>query len=173
MPRHPAPSRAASPAAGPGVRPAVPADAGEIARLRSAYVLSEPLGEEWLAVCREHLAERLGPGGDARAFVVDAPGGGLAACALGLTHRVLPGPGYPEGLAARIHAVATEPAHRRRGYARAAVSALLEDLRRDGVTLFELHASDEAAPLYTELGFASDPALMRLMQRAPDDTGTS
>ncbi|MFI8326771.1 GNAT family N-acetyltransferase [Streptomyces sp. NPDC085529] len=149
------------------VRPAVPADAGEIARLRSAYVLSEPLGEAWLDVCREHLAERLGPTGDARAFVVDAPGGGLAACALALIHRVLPGPGYPRGLAARVHAVATEPACRRRGYARAVVSALVEHLWQEGVTLFELHASEEAAPLYEEFGFASDPALMRMIRQAP------
>ncbi|MFF2775614.1 GNAT family N-acetyltransferase [Streptomyces sp. NPDC058052] len=151
------------------VRPAGPADAGEITRLRSTYVLSEPLGEDWLAVCREQLAERLGPGGDARAHVVDAPAGGLAACAMGLIHRLLPGPRYPEGLAGRVHVVATEAAYRRRGYARAAVAALLERFQQEGVTLFELHASDEAAPLYAEFGFASDPAMMRMTRLvAPD-----
>ncbi len=158
------PDRPEPPPASPPVRPAVPADAGEIARLRSAYVLSEPLGHAWLAVTREQLAQRLRPEGDARAYVVDAPDGGLAACALALVHRVLPGPGYPRGLAARIHAVATEPAHRRRGYARAVVSSLLGHLQMDGVTLFELHASDEAAPLYAELGFTRDPALMRMIR---------
>ncbi|MFF7813424.1 GNAT family N-acetyltransferase [Streptomyces sp. NPDC007945] len=167
------PHRPGSFAAAGAVRPAVPADAGEITRLRSEYVLAEPLGEEWLAVCREQLAERLDAGGDALAYVVDAPGG-LAACALGLTHRVLPGPRYPRGLAARIHVVATEPAYRRRGFARAAVSALLDRLQRDGVTLFELHASDEAAPLYRELGFAGDPALMRMTRLFPASApGTS
>ncbi|MGW3387419.1 GNAT family N-acetyltransferase [Streptomyces cinereoruber] len=149
-------------AAGCVPRPATADDAAEITRLRSQLVLSEPLDEEWLGICRDQLASRLRPGGDARACVVDAPGGGLAACALALIHPVLSAPRYPRGLAARIHIVATEPAHRRRGLARAAVSALLELLEREGVTLYELHASADAAPLYGEFGFAHDPALMRM-----------
>ncbi|MFE5592921.1 GNAT family N-acetyltransferase [Streptomyces sp. NPDC056549] len=149
-------------AAGCVPRPASADDAGEITRLRSECVLSEPLDVEWLVICRDQLAHRLQPGGDARACVVDAPGGGLAACALALVHPVLLAPKYPKGLAARIHVVATVPAYRRRGLARAAVSALLERLEREGVTLYELHASSDAAPLYEELGFTRDPALMRM-----------
>ncbi|GKQ33529.1 hypothetical protein ALMP_00800 [Streptomyces sp. A012304] len=42
------------------------------------------------------------------------------------------------------------------------MSALLDVLEREGVTLYELHASKEAAPLYGEFGFARDPALMRM-----------
>ncbi|MFE7409746.1 GNAT family N-acetyltransferase [Streptomyces laurentii] len=143
-------------------RPAMPDDAAEISRLRSAFVLTEPLDEKWLDVCRDQLTKRLGPGGDARAYVIDAPAGGLVACALGLIQPVLPAPRYPKGLAARIHAVATEPAHRRRGYARAVVSALLDGLTREGVTLFDLHATEEAAPLYGQLGFTGSSALMRM-----------
>jgi GNAT superfamily N-acetyltransferase len=154
----------------PVPRPATADDAAEITRLRSQLVLSEPLDEEWLVICRDQLASRLQPGGDARACVVDAPGGGLAACALALVHPVLPAPKYPKGLAARIQVVATESAHRRRGLARAAVSALLEALEREGVTLYELHASKEAAPLYEEFGFARDPALMR-MTKLPQARG--
>ncbi|MER6095966.1 hypothetical protein ABT154_08880 [Streptomyces sp. NPDC001728] len=41
-----------------------------------------------------------------------------------------------------------------------------ERLERDGVTLLELHASVDAAPLYEQFGFRSDPALMR-MTRLP------
>ncbi|MFC8465435.1 GNAT family N-acetyltransferase [Streptomyces sp. NPDC057250] len=101
---------------------------------------------------------------------MDAPGGGLAACALALIHPVLSAPRYPPGLAARIHIVATEPAHRRRGLARAVVSSLLEPLEREGVTLYELHASADAAPLYEELGFAHDPAPVRMtkLPQAPE-----
>nr|WP_239148958.1 GNAT family N-acetyltransferase [Streptomyces sp. SID12501] len=150
------------PCAGGVPRLAVPGDASEIARLRSELILSEPLNEDWLAVCRDHLAARLVTGGDARAYVVDAPEGGLAACALALVDAVLPAPRYPKGLAARIQAVATDPAYRRRGYAKAAMTALLAHLEGDGVTLYELHASDDSVPLYAALGFQSDPALMRL-----------
>ena len=155
------------PVAVPAPRPATPEDAAEIVRLRSDFILSEPLDEQWLVICRDHLSLRLQPGGDARAYVLDAPSGGLAACALGLIHPVLPAPKYPKGLAGRIHAVATEPAHRRRGHARAVLAALLEHLEREEVTLFELHASADATPLYEEFGFAGDPALMRMTKIRP------
>lgn len=143
-------------------RLATPADAPEIARMRSELILSEPLDEEWLATSSELLAGRLQPGGDARAYVLDAPAAGLASCALGLIHTVLPAPKYPKGLAVRIHAVATDPAYRRRGYAKAALSALLDHLEQEGVTLYELYANKGSAPLYESLGFASDAALMRM-----------
>ncbi|MFE7804491.1 GNAT family N-acetyltransferase [Streptomyces sp. NPDC057430] len=146
----------------PEPRLATPADAAEIARLRSENILSEPLDEAWLTACANQLALRLQDGGDARAYVVDSPTGELATCALGLVHAVLPAPKYPKGLAVRIHAVATDPAHRRRGYAKAALAALLDHLEHAGVTLYELYASDGSAPLYESLGFAADPALMRM-----------
>ncbi|MFI5642018.1 GNAT family N-acetyltransferase [Streptomyces goshikiensis] len=57
---------------------------------------------------------------------------------------------------------ATAPAHRRRGYAKATLAALLDHLEKDGVTLYELYASEGSAPLYEQLGFAADPALMRM-----------
>ncbi|MGX1135473.1 GNAT superfamily N-acetyltransferase [Streptomyces glaucescens] len=150
-------------------RLAGPDDALEIARLRSELILSEPLDETWLAVCRDQLAVRLGPGGDARACVVEG-GSGLASCALAFLQPLLPAPKYPAGLAARIHSVATEPAYRRRGYARAAVAALLDHLEREGVTLYELHAGEGSAPLYEALGFRHEPALMR-MTRFPGAVG--
>ncbi|MGW0770825.1 GNAT family N-acetyltransferase [Streptomyces sp. NPDC002676] len=130
--------------------------------MRSEYVLSEPLSEEWIRRCTDELAPRLAAAGDARAYVIDAPDGSMASCALGLIHPVLPAPAYPKGLAARVHAVATRPDVRRRGYARAVVTALLEQLHSEQVTLFELHAGEEAAPLYRELGFAGSTALMRM-----------
>ncbi|MFK0017174.1 GNAT family N-acetyltransferase [Streptomyces sp. NPDC091027] len=146
----------------PEPRLATSADAAEIARLRSENILSEPLDEAWLTTCTEQLALRLQAGGDARAYVVDSPTRGLATCALGLVHAVLPAPKYPRGLAVRIHAVATDPAHRRHGYAKAALASLLDHLERDGVTLYELYASSGSAPLYEQLGSASDSALMRM-----------
>ncbi|UFQ19893.1 MULTISPECIES: GNAT family N-acetyltransferase [Streptomyces] len=154
------------------VRAATADDAEDLVRMRSQYVLSQPLSEDWVRMCTAELAPRLTPEGDARAFVIDDPGGGLAACALGLIHPVLPGPAYPRGLAARVHIVATRPGARRRGHARAVLSALLDHLSGvEHVTLFELHASAEAAPLYRELGFTGSPALMR-MTRLEEPDGT-
>ncbi|MGE7384180.1 GNAT family N-acetyltransferase [Streptomyces sp. NPDC004126] len=133
----------------PEPRLATPADAAEIARLRSENILSEPLDEVWLTTCADQLALRLQDGGDARAYVIDSPAGGLATCALGLVHAVLPAPKYPKGLAVRIHAVATDPAHRRRGYAKAALAALLDHLEDDGVTLYELYARTPWHPAWS------------------------
>ncbi|MFC9409642.1 GNAT family N-acetyltransferase [[Kitasatospora] papulosa] len=82
--------------------------------------------------------------------------------------RTLPAPAYPQGRAARVQIVATQPEFRRRGYARAVVSALLDHLADiEEVTLFELHTSPEAAPLYRELGFSGNPALMRMTRQRP------
>ncbi|MYT82411.1 8-oxo-dGTP pyrophosphatase MutT, NUDIX family [Streptomyces sp. MnatMP-M77] len=159
----------------PPVRAATSADAGAITRMRSAYVLSAPFTDDWLRLSTDELAPRLTPQGDARAFVVDAPDGTLAACALGLISPVLPAPAYPRGQAARVQIAATRPEFRRRGYARAVVTALLDHLADvEDVTLFELHTSPEAAPLYRELGFNGNPALMRMTRhRPPADTGAA
>ncbi|MFD8609691.1 GNAT family N-acetyltransferase [Streptomyces sp. NPDC059631] len=161
-----APTAAAEPgdAAGrPPVRAATAADAEAITRMRSEHVLSAPFTEDWVRRCTDELAPRLTPQGDARAVVIDAPDGTMAACALGLIHPVLPAPNYPQGRAARVQLVATHPDHRRRGYARAVVSALLDHLADvEDVALFELHTSPEAGPLYRELGFSGSPALMRM-----------
>ncbi|MEU9776857.1 GNAT family N-acetyltransferase [Streptomyces sp. NPDC047968] len=151
-----------------GVRPAVPEDAEAIVRMRSAHILAEPLSEEWIRRCANELAPRLGPAGDARAFVLDAPDGALAACALGLVHSALPTPDRPRGLAARLHIVATRPDLRRRGCARAVVSALVDHLaEKEHVTRFEVDASVEAAPLYRELGFTGSPVSMRMTRPEP------
>ncbi|WP_221335696.1 GNAT family N-acetyltransferase [Streptomyces sp. EAS-AB2608] len=95
------------------------------------------LDASWLAACRDQLATRLHPGGDARAYVIDATDGGLASCALAFLQPLLPAPKYPKGLAARIHAVAAEPSYRRRGYAKAALATLLEHLEQHSVTRYE------------------------------------
>lgn len=165
MKRDLAPTATVGPQAGterPATRAAGPADAEGIIGLRSKFVLSEPLDTEWTTLCSTQLARRLSPGGDARAQVALAPDGSVVSCALGLIHPVLPAPAYPKGLAARVHAVATRPEFRRLGLARELLSALLDRLQSDGVTLFELHAGEEATPLYRDLGFAADPALMRM-----------
>lgn len=84
------------------------------------------------------------------------------------------GAGLPRGRAARVHVVATHPDHRRRGYARAVVSTLLDHLADvEDITLFELHTSTEAALLYRELGFSGSPALMRMTRRSQPVVGAA
>ncbi|MFJ8804428.1 GNAT family N-acetyltransferase [Streptomyces sp. NPDC102487] len=97
----------------------------------------------------------------------------MAACTLGLKHPVLSAPAYPRGLAARLHIVATRPGFRRRGYARAVLTTLVDHLAdAENVTRFELHASVEAQPLYRELGSTGSPTLIR-MTRLPAATASA
>ncbi|MGW6202316.1 GNAT family N-acetyltransferase [Streptomyces sp. NPDC055089] len=136
--------------------------------------MSAPMSEDWILRCADELAPRLTPEGDAWAFVIDAPDSTLASCALGLIHTVLPSPANPGGLAADVKVLATAPGLRRRGYARAVVSALIDHLAHvKDINLFEVNASLEAAPLYRELGFTGGPALMRMTRpKQPAATST-
>src|SRR4051812_25076408 len=81
-------------------------------------------GDGWQEPAARAFTERL-KDGTMQVFVIDGEGG-LAACAVGLVDRRLPGPGTPNGLWGHISGVVTDPACRRRGYARALTVALLD-----------------------------------------------
>jgi GNAT superfamily N-acetyltransferase len=67
---------------------------------------------------------------------------------------LLPRPGYPDGgREAYVLNVYTEPAHRRRGLARALMDAIVDWSRGEGIARVALHASDDGRPLYASLGF--------------------
>jgi GNAT superfamily N-acetyltransferase len=141
----------------------VPADAEELVRLRKIMLDSMHPSDDvaWqpvtVAALRTHLAD---PGGPLTAYVVDAPDGahGLAACAAGVVHLGLGGPGNPGGTSGYVFNVCTDPAYRRRGHSRACVEALLGWYRERGVRRVELRATDAGEPLYAALGFERTPA---------------
>ncbi|MGD6745696.1 GNAT family N-acetyltransferase [Streptomyces sp. BH106] len=150
------------------VRRATPADAEELVRLRKIMLDSmRPSDDvEWqpytARVLRSHLADE---GGPLAVFVVEAPDapGTLAACATGTINLSLGGPGNPEGTSGHVFNVCTDPAHRRRGYSRGCMEALLAWFKERDVRRIDLHASTEGEPLYSSLGFARTPApAMRL-----------
>ncbi|WP_340564015.1 GNAT family N-acetyltransferase [Streptomyces sp. GSL17-111] len=59
-----------------------------------------------------------------------------------------------------ISTVATYPEFRRRGYARATVTALMDWMTAGGCKRISLAASPEGEPLYTSLGFTyGDPRM--------------
>lgn len=149
------------------VRAAVPADAGELIRLRAIMLAgltgAEPADGPWQQTGATLLRERLDAG--FTAFVVDDPGvpGRLAACVVGIVEQRLPSPGNPTGRAGYVFSVATDPRHRRRGYSRACMRALLRWYADHDVTAVELHTSAAAEPLYASLGFTrSENPPMRL-----------
>jgi GNAT superfamily N-acetyltransferase len=155
-------------------RPATPADAAELVRLRAVLLrsMSQPdWNDDWRGPAHESLTARLG-GPTLAGFVVDRPadpspdpagpdGPGLAACALGIVEHRLGNPFDPHGRVGYIFSVATDPDQRRRGYSRACVTALLDWYRDHDIRTVDLRASAEAEPLYRDLGFTrtSDPAM--------------
>ncbi|MET9178347.1 GNAT family N-acetyltransferase [Kitasatospora aureofaciens] len=146
------------------VRPAVPADAPELVRLRNVMLGEMPNMAAlagpgpWQATAERILRERLAVPSEELtmpSFVVDDPErpGRLAACAVGTLEERLPSPGNPDGLFGFVFGICTDPDHRLRGYARACTEALLEwfDGRRAG--RIDLHASSGGEALYRSLGF--------------------
>ena len=104
------------------------------------------------------------------AFVVDAPDGdGLAASVIGAIDERLPSAKNPAGVKGYIYGVCTDERHRRRGYSRLAMKALLDWYDSRGVLFVDLHASEYGDSLYRELGFAEpdDVALTRASERRP------
>lgn len=149
-------------------RPATPADADELLRLRILMFgdIKRPGFEEpeWRVNARKYFAEELAePEGLLLAYVVDRPDdSGLASCAVAFVHRRVPGPGNPSGRGAHIGSVATDAEYRRRGYARACMDALVKACRDRGLGRVELRASSEAEPMYRAMGFTrtTDPSMM-------------
>ncbi|GAA1293906.1 N-acetyltransferase [Saccharothrix xinjiangensis] len=139
---------------GSPVRPAHPEDAEALLRLRVAALDGTRPTEDWREAFRDDMRDRLGTDPDLLAFVVPSTDGALASCAIGIVYRGYRGPTHPTGRWARIHTVATHPAHRRLGHARAVTTTLVRALRERGCDPIELRATKAGAPLYRTLGFS-------------------
>ncbi|MFF3287198.1 GNAT family N-acetyltransferase [Streptomyces sp. NPDC003023] len=142
-------------------RRATPADAEEVVRLRKvmqdSFLGANP-DVSWQPAAVATLRDRLGdPASSLTVYVVDRPGGGLAACAVGTIEYRLGGPGNPEGTCGYVFSVATDEDMRRRGYSRACMEGLLGWFRERGVRKVDLRASRDGEPLYTSLGFVRTP----------------
>jgi GNAT superfamily N-acetyltransferase len=144
------------------VRRALPEDAEEVLRLRQIMIDSlfgDPATAwhgESLPTLKARLAE---PDGEFAAFVVDHPErpGTLASLVAGTIDYRIGKSGNPQGVVGFVFSVATDPDARRRGYARAGMTTLLEWFRERGARRVQLTASPEAQPLYVSLGFRPKP----------------
>lgn len=76
--------------------------------------------------------------------------------------RMLPTEDHPAGLRARLMNVYTPPGFRRRGIARALVTALTGEARRRGATEISLDATVAGRPLYRAPGFRESGGAMTL-----------
>jgi GNAT superfamily N-acetyltransferase len=147
------------------VRRATVDDAAELTRLREVMFASlgpAPDRTLWWDAAVKELQDALAdPDGPLQAFVVDASAvdgssgipGELASCAVGVIDRRLPSAHNPVGFSGYVLSVATDPRHRRHGYARAVVQATLDWFESRGIERVELHASTEAEAMYRSMGF--------------------
>jgi GNAT superfamily N-acetyltransferase len=137
-------------------------DAAELTRLRRVMFLHmgrdpDLLDDIWQQRNIAHFRSRLADTDEFAAFVVDRPGGGLAAVAVGWLNPHLVGTRNPTARTGYIANMSTDPAYRRRGHGRATLVALLDWMRDTGVTAVDLHASRDGEHLYRSVGFA-EPA---------------
>ena len=99
--------------------------------------------------------QRAIPAGEYRGWLAERDGTVVAGGGVVL-RPLLPRPGHNDGgVEAYVLNVYTDPAHRRRGLARALMAAILEWSRAERVARVTLHASDEGRPLYQSLGFTA------------------
>jgi GNAT superfamily N-acetyltransferase len=106
-----------------------------------------------------NMAERFRPwvlkhmaAGDYRTWLVEHAGETVAGAAAWVRERHPPvGSQHPQYV--YVLNVYTEPAHRRRGLARALLTAIIEWAREAGHDTIDLTTSAEGEPLYASLGF--------------------
>jgi GNAT superfamily N-acetyltransferase len=147
------------------VRHAAPTDAAvithhRIAMFRDMGVLDEREVPALNAATRAYLAESL-PSGAYLGWMVEAAGEVVAGGGV-IMRQLLPRPGQPDGgEEAYVLNVYVEPAHRRRGLARALMEAILDWCRTRHVSRVSLHASDAGRPLYESMAFAQTNEMRR------------
>jgi GNAT superfamily N-acetyltransferase len=158
------------------VRRATVVDTAELIRLRAVMFEAmgiDASGNDWHDAFAAQLRNHLHNGKILAGFVIDDPTAlcGVAACGLGMISERFPGAPTPPGRVGYLASMATDPHHRRRGYASAILAALLNWFDARGVRTVELQATASGEPLYRAAGF-TDPVCPALSRYAPLDPRT-
>ena len=141
------------------VRRAEVADAAALVGLRAQMLadMGQDVGGEddpWRASALEWFADRLGDRQEFAAFVIDDPAAGVVASAAGVCVHHAPGPGNVSGVRGHVFNMSSAPTHRRLGYARACLEALLAWFADETeARVINLFASQDGIALYRSLGF--------------------
>lgn len=142
------------------VRRAEAADAAVLVRLRAQMLadMGRSVGADadpWRASAEDWFADQLVRGREFASFVVDDPDDGVVACSAGICDFHAPGPENLTGVRGHVFNMSTFPAHRRHGYARACLEALLEWFRDETkARVINLKATPDGIALYRSVGFA-------------------
>jgi ribosomal protein S18 acetylase RimI-like enzyme len=123
----------------------------------------------WRVAATLWFEEQLARPQQCACFVIEHPADGVVSAAVGICDARAPSPHDVSGTHGHVFNICTEPAHRRRGYGQACLTALVNWFRTETeVTVVHLNATPEGAGMYTSAGF-SEPAFptMRLRLQRP------
>ena len=118
--------------------------------------------EAFRVACRVRLAELLRDG-RARAWVAEAPDGGLLGAAILLEYPRLPSPRNLKACEGYVLNVFVVPAARRQGLASRLVDAAIAAARALGLARIRLHATAAGRGVYARLGFRGRDDEMELV----------
>ena len=130
-------------------------DAAELTRLRALMLSAmggDPTVPGWVQACEEAFVRRLVEPERFSAWVVEADGRPVSS-GVGWLEEHLPSPGSFDGRRGHVASMSTEPDHRRRGYGRLVLTALMGWFASLEVPRVDLRATSDGRPLYEELGF--------------------
>jgi len=152
-------------------------DAPDLVRLRAVMfdAMGLPAGGTaagWRTAAEAWFRAQLEAPACFAAFVVDDPLLGVVSVACGICDARAPGPRGLSGVRGHVFRIATDSPCRRRGHARACLTALLAWFRLDtGAETVELSATSDGVELYTSLGFRERAhPTMRLGLRTSTET---
>jgi ribosomal protein S18 acetylase RimI-like enzyme len=126
----------------------------------------------WRVAAAHWFREQLARPQQFAGFVVEHPVDGVVCAALGSCDVRAPSPDDVSGTHGHVFNISTEPAHRRSGYARACLTALLTWFHTDtGVRVVSLNATPDGVGMYLSAGF-SEPAFpwMRMLLQRPAES---
>ena len=123
----------------------------------------------WRVGATRWFLEQLARPEDFAGFVMEHPVDGVVCAALGSCDARAPSHNNVVGSHGHVFNICTDLAHRRRGYARACLTALLTWFQTDtGVRVVDLAATVEGVGLYQSAGFSERafPSMRLRMQRS-------
>ncbi len=141
-------------------------DIGKLVQARFDYFDNDPLvppaDRDMLAANLRRYFEEHIPAGDFVAFAV-AEGEAVAAVGFMSVTEMPPSGSVPNGRMGTLFNILTYPEYRGRGYGKALLQAIIGEAKELGLSVIDLHATEQGVGLYEKLGFEYVPySAMRL-----------
>jgi GNAT superfamily N-acetyltransferase len=145
------------------VRLATLADAGELTRMRCAFLeeLGQRLAGDFPGYLQGWVEAALQDGRLLAWLAVNGEGAAVGSAAVN-PYPHLPSQGYPRGMGWYLLNVYVRPPRRRSGVASALLGAVGREARERGVDMVNLHYTLPARRLYERYGFRHSPDAMAL-----------